>query len=542
VTDLIPGPPGKTFAPGQVAYLLEVYVDSEHKRSFEVPFVASVEFDEAPSVSIEHTFGEPWRDILAVRDATGAVTHGYRERQIRVSGSSGFEHRLGYRADGARLFAGGFDLFLEFRKFLEGYSADLATWKATVVDTPPPARFGEPKLIFRALREGESHAVEVTSLTPQLSGIGQLWSYSLALRAYGPAPARQEGWLEGLLGKIAGAVATATAFVDSLTAWVAYATEAEGAVTTTSQQLLEPIRAVGRLAQQITALAQGGRPIADLPKALVEETFRVADQGVLALEAFADTFSAGALDDETDAFRRSALAKLDEARMRSLEFLGMRRSGLSSSGAVPAGLDVGALGSPAAADTKAVGHVLGDGETVASLVTSTFGSLDRLAEVLALNGMADPFTLADGSPLRAGATVLVPAVDGVAPVANGLDLFGTDLLLSAEGDLVTTGDEPTDWLTIGGQASLDQAIRVRVLTERGDFGPFPGLGLIARIGDDDADFSAALLASDTRAQLERDRRVLQVGPVTVAEVDGGTVLQSVPYQPVAGAETTLTFA
>ena len=207
--DILPRPTGQTFAPGQVAYLLEVYAGEEYQRSFEIPLVTAIEIEESPSVAIEHTFGEPWRDLLAVRDVTGKVTNGYRERQFRLQGNSGYEHRLGYGADGSRLFAGGFDLFLEFRKFLEGYSADLAAWKASAVDTPPPARQGEPRLVFHALREGESHAVEVTSLTPQLSGIGQLWSYSLSLRAYGPAPERKKSWLESVLGTIAGAVDTA---------------------------------------------------------------------------------------------------------------------------------------------------------------------------------------------------------------------------------------------------------------------------------------------------------------------------------------------
>lgn len=537
--NLIPRPSGSTFAPGEVAYLLEVFEGDSKVSSVEVPLVASYSVEESPSVTIDHTFGQPWRDILAARDETGKIVQGYRERRLQLSGSSGHEHRLGYDEAGDRLFAGGFDLFMAFRRYLEGYSQRFASWKAANAEVPPNERSGEPRLIFRALREGEEYAVEVTSLTPSLAGIGQLWSYGLTLRAYGPPPPRKLSWLESLLGTVSGAIDTATKFVDAMGAWVAYSAEVTGAVTTTAQQIIEPIRAIGRLAEQVTALAQAGRPIADLPSQIVEAVFQVADQGVEACAQFAAAVTFGALDDETDAFRRDAAGKLNEARMVSLQFLGMRRSTLSA-GSSP-NLPPGLLGSTATTGApRVIGYTLGDGESVGSVLLGTYGNLDKLGDVLALNGMADPFTLADGSPVRTGAQFLIPApLDGVSPVADGVDLFGTDLLLSLDGDFVTAGDEPTDWLTVSGQASLDQGLRIRVLTSRGDFAPFPGFGLAVRVGDSDVAFATALLASDTREQIARDPRVLKVGPVSISEPDGDTVMQNVSYTPIAGPSTTL---
>jgi hypothetical protein len=78
-----------------------------------------------------------------------------------------------------------------------------------------------------------------------------------------------------------------------------------------------------------------------------------------------------------------------------------------------------------------------------------------------------------------------------------------------------------------------------VLTSRGDFAPFPGFGLAVRVGDSDVAFATALLASDTREQIARDPRVLKVGPVSILEPDGDTVMQSVSYTPIAGPSTTL---
>ena len=193
--NLIPKPSGSTFAPGEVAYLLEVFEGDAKVSSVEVPLVASYSVEESPSVTIDHTFGQPWRDILAARDETGKIVLGYRERRLQISGSSGHEHRLGYDEAGDRLFAGGFDLFMAFRRYLEGYSQRFASWKAANAEVPPNERSGEPRLVFRALREGEEYSVEVTSLTPSLAGIGQLWSYGLTLRAYGPPPPRKLSWL-----------------------------------------------------------------------------------------------------------------------------------------------------------------------------------------------------------------------------------------------------------------------------------------------------------------------------------------------------------
>lgn len=546
---ILPPPPSRAIVPGEVRYLLEQYVGDILVRSSEFPLVASIDVQEGPALDLQHTFGRPIRVYNPARDTRGKIVDGFRERRFSLTGTSGADHRLGYDALGARLFASGFDLMMALRGFLRNYAQDHAIWEDANDYLPLAARAPEPVLVFRALREGESYSCDVT-LAPGRRDLGSLWSYSADVRAWGPAPERQKSALESFFGAIVGAANTATAFIDELNAYVAYAAEVTDQTTAVVGTLAEPIRAVGRLGNQLGNLARAGQRLIDLPQTFVNATFDAARSGVQACADVAQTFTFGTIPDDVDAFRRDASNRLNAAQMRALEFLGARgvRSDTSSQGS---GAVAGQINqSPDTNSQFTTGRAtltsvqLGAFESVQAAVIRVFGSTDRLSEVLALNGMPDAWTFNNGAPATGGSVLLFPAglqgVPSVGVIVGADDLYGTDLALDLQdgsltfGDLVMPGTVPNDFALVSGTANYDRATTVRLTTELGDYGAFPALGFPIRIGQSNANVSRADLASRIADQMLRDPRTRRVGPVQVEllGVDGFTI--GIELFPVVG--------
>lgn len=544
----LPNVPGRLLIPGEVRYVLEVNVGGRVTRSSELPLAASIDVEEGPALTLSHTYGTPHRIYNAPLDTLGRPVSGFRERQFTISGTSGADFRLGYNGDGNRIFASGFDLFQGLRQFLENYARDHATWEQGNVYRPPAVREPEPVLVLRMLREGEVYACDVSRLRSQRSGVGSFWTYSAQVRAWGPAPALMDpGGLSSVFGTIVQAAKDAAAFVDSMTAYVAYATEVTDQVTYVGGTLLEPIRAVGRLGTQLGVVAQAGQRVTQLPMQLVNATFDAARAGVAACAAFAETFTFGAMTAEVDAFQRDAALELNEAQRTALAYLGgqgVKAATSPSYNASVAGQLNSVATSPTATTRAAITTaVVGAFDTAESLTQRLFGSVDRLPEVLALNGMTDPWTMNDGSPFTAGITILVPATDGVPStgvVVGPNDLYGTDLALDLVdgspdfGDLIAPGSEPDDFALVTGTANLDRMMAVRLGTSSGDYGVFPLLGIPLRPGQSDAAVSRADVASRVAEQLLRDPRIAKVTGVQVAVTNADQYTIGVDVVPVVG--------
>lgn len=552
---ILPPPPSRAIVPGEVRYLLEQYAGDILVRSSEFPLVMAIDVQEGPALDLQHTFGRPIRVYNPARDTRGKIVQGFRERRFSLSGTSGADHRLGYDELGSRLFASGFDLMMALRGFLENYAKDHAVWEDANDYLPPAARAPEPVLVFRALREGEAYSCDVT-LSPGRRDFGSLWSYSADVRAWGPAPERQKSFLESFFGSIVGAANTATAFIDEVTAYVAYAAEVTDQTTAVVGTLAEPIRALGRLGNQLGNLARAGQRLIDLPQTFVNAFFDAARSGVQAAADVAETFTFGTVPTDIDEFRRNASNQMNNAQMRALEFLGARgvRADTASqgSGAVAGGINQ----TPVSNTQLATGRgtltsvQLGAFESVQGAVIRVFGSLDRLGEVLELNGMPDAWTFNTGAPATGGSVLLFPAalqgVPSTGVIVGADDLYGTDFALDLEdgsltfGDLIMPGTAPDDFALVSGTANYDRATAVRLTTELGDYAAFPALGFPIRIGQSNANVSRADLASRIADQMLRDPRTRRVGPVQVEPLgaDGFTI--AIELFPVVGEGVQVT--
>lgn len=540
---LIPPPPGRAIIPGEVRYLLEVWAGPKLLRSTEFPLVSSFSVEqEGPALTLTHTFGKPHRTYNAVVGPNGVILDGFRERSITLVGSSGADHRLGYDDAGARLFASGFDVYQSLRKFLAGYAKEHAEWEAGNEWRPPKVRAPEPTLVFRALREDETYSCDV-ELSSSRRDVGTLWSYSAKLRCWGPPPAVLEpSGLGAFFGSIVGAANTATAFIDSMTAYVAYATEVTDQAGYVGGTLLGPIAAVGRLGNQIGGTARALQRINQLPQKFVAAVFDAANAGVQAVADLGQAVTFGAESAEVEAFRRKAAGELNEAQATALAFLGCRGIKVGAAQASAAGaMNSGNAGSDKSTLTSALTTAtVGAFDTVERVVQRLYGGLGLLADVLALNGMPDPWTLNTGAPLSPGAILIVPDVQGVqsSPLAGPDDLYGTDLALNLTdgdpnyGDLIAVNGD--DFLLYTGTANLDRALAVRLTTPLGDYAAFPGVGLGIKLGQSNATVSNAELASQTAAQLLRDPRIRRVGPIEVTVTDGDRYTLAIEVFPVVG--------
>lgn len=545
---LIPAPPGRAIIPGEVRYLLEVWHGASLKRSSEFPLVSGFDVQrEGPALSLTHTFGKPHRVYNAVTNEAGSIIDGFRERNITLTGSSGADHRLGYDAQGSRLSASGFDVYLELRKFLAGYAMEHAVWEAANEWRPANFRDPEPTLVFRALREDEQYSCDV-ELSSTRRDVGNLWSYSAQIRCWGPPPgALTLSGLSAFFGSVVGAAKTATEFVDSMTAYVAYATEVTDQTGYVGGTLLGPIAAVGRLGGQLGQLGKAGQRIIQLPQKFVAATFDAAGQGLQAVTDLGEAFTFGTMSAEIDAFRRSAAGELNEARATALAYLGARgvKAGTPAASAAGQINSGGAIGPNVAPRTGTLTTTtVGAFDSMDSILQRLFGGTDRLAEVLELNGMPDPWTLNTGAPLTTGAVLIVPAgsqgIQAVGALVGPDDLYGTDLGICLTdgadnyGDLLAPGTEPDDFALFTGTANLDRALAVRLTTPLGDYGAFPAVGLSIRLGQSNVSISRADVASRTGEQMLRDPRIKRVGPTEITVIDGDRYNIAIEVFPVVG--------
>lgn len=544
----LPSPPGRALIPGEVRYVLEIWAGSVLLRSSEFPMVSAISVREEPALTLTHTFGKPHRVYNAAVNALGKVVNGYRERLVTLTGNSGADFRLGYDDQGARTFASGFDLFMGLRGFLEGYSAEHASWEAANDYLPPERKAPEPTLVIRMLKEQEVYSCDV-ELQSSRQDVGNFWAYTAQVRCWGPPPPMLDpGGLSAFFGSVVAAAKTATAFVDSITAYVAYATEVTDQTTYVGGTLIEPIRAVGRLGTQLGQVAKAGQRLTQLPQRYVSAVFDASRQGVIACAEFAETFTFGTMTAEIDAFQRNASGELNDAEMKALAYLGARgiRAASTPSPSSSALGQVNATGSDSTGTvlSSLTSVVVGAFDTTESIVQRAFGSLEQLATVLALNGMPDPWTLNTGAPVTTGATLLLPAgtsgVPSVGATVGPSDLYGTDLALDltdesdSYGDLIAPGTDPDDFALFTGVQNFDRMIAVKLTTSLGDYSVFPLLGLSLKIGQSTATVSRADVASRTAEQLLRDPRVARVAEIAVSIVNGDRYILDVNVHPVIG--------
>jgi hypothetical protein len=159
------------------------------------------------------------------------------------------------------------------------------------------------------------------------------------------------------------------------------------------------------------------------------------------------------------------------------------------------------------------------GWTLADLAGQLLGDRSRWIEIALINGWHSPYVDADGAPIKAGTKVLVPAAAGKgAKTGPQSDRYGTDWKLR-DGDMVPSGDDPTDWQTVTGPENFAQGLTTRLKSVQDITPPFPELGRPDLVGRSNTTTRLALTTSHVRSQLLLDPRVDSIASLRI--VDGG---------------------
>lgn len=152
--------------------------------------------------------------------------------------------------------------------------------------------------------------------------------------------------------------------------------------------------------------------------------------------------------------------------------------------------------------TSAVEHVVGDGETMATIAAQFLGDARQWKYVALFNDLQPPFISAEGLPgtVRVGAKILIPTF-GIPPTAQAnpavlgardsdsadAHTLGRDLALVQvtrdQFDLqIDVSGGATDFQRVEGIPNLKQAIRTRLITEQGTDTLYKALGCARIVG------------------------------------------------------------
>lgn len=178
------------------------------------------------------------------------------------------------------------------------------------------------------------------------------------------------------------------------------------------------------------------------------------------------------------------------------------------------------------------------GDTLQSIAAREIGDASRWAELIAYNGLVPPFITDDSASARAGvllsgSLLRVPAPVPVITTTTDPDkVFEVDVALDGRGQMTV---ENGDFSVVSGRANLRQALKHRVITDRGELMFHPNYGSLIRrlIGSVNGPTAALLAAQFAKSAIQADQRIKQVTQAT-ADVVGDVINVSVEAQPVVG--------
>lgn len=478
-------------------YILELHRANERPLVFELPLVSDYTVTDGPESSLEWTLGE---EPIIERS-------GVREVPISLQGSSGHGRRLGSTATGGTTVADGDSLFREFRDFLALCAATMAADDAVVSvegangnDEPPVESTadasgktlpgfedgvlsadedqasrtiaGQPRVVFRALHEGDHWRVDLGKLEIRRAASANpfLSSWSLPMRGY---KREEEGPETQPFARAAAARRQVLRFFGTAEAGIERTRTYREDAGEFEALFLSPLEGVANVAKAAQRLATDpGLSLQDLPLDAIN---------ALASAATAALAAGFAIWESLPVTDREASTAAHVAAMG--EITAMRATADAAIGAV--WIRTSSLGSSAtttttttqrfALDGPVVRYQPGEGESLLDIAAKVLGSRGAWTQLAALNETSSPFFLGDGTPIGPGVTVLVP-VGGVSALStvDARELFGVDLLV-VEGDLVASNDLD-DVRTVAGDALYEQAIDLRLRSERGESRIFPRWG------------------------------------------------------------------
>lgn len=177
-------------------------------------------------------------------------------------------------------------------------------------------------------------------------------------------------------------------------------------------------------------------------------------------------------------------------------------------------------------------------QTLVDIAQTLYNDASRWVELKELNGWKDMYLNKDGFPAQAGDTIRIPLrntlltdINPFLEVKTSDDLIGRDLAMPLN-DLQFKGG---DLALVGGGENLDQIIRHRLLTVKGEVPGFESYGLANFIGDalNGQETPVDYLELIIRRELLGDPRIASISNVKVI-VDGDNVDFSCNITPVVG--------
>jgi hypothetical protein len=142
------------------------------------------------------------------------------------------------------------------------------------------------------------------------------------------------------------------------------------------------------------------------------------------------------------------------------------------------------------------------------------GNRGRWLEIVDANSFLDPYTKADGTPIKVGDLILIPDPDGIPAKFASTGFYGSDLKVK-DGDLVMRGTSGLQ--TVSGEDNLRQNLAHRLKTVRGTNRAFPSFGLDKFLNERQLSTLVAQVWSSVLAQVSADRRIGDVIKLVIEE-------------------------
>jgi len=487
-----------------VDYILEVYVGGSITTMITLPHTPTTYSQERPSATaITHTLGDVVREI-----SPNHLT------EISLTGMSGYSPRSGNTRDGGVSVLSGRQIMEEFDRFLDEYQSLASEYVDNVF------------MVFRALNENQAFRVEPMSWRWGEDASSNRFSYrwELTLEAYAHAPTSPRG---SILSPITEAIKTAQSVISATAGIIELANNALINTRSELETARDALRSAQRISNAITEISKNVdgvtsfftrdivatavdvaltyRRIWDETRELVDTPLNYASE-LLAYNALVTAGLVGADRDDLISARNKPQIERDE-----------RRAGVSDD-------------SPRLTRTI----IFRAGDTLQRIASRAYGDASRWREIAEYNHLRSMTHYQTGQPIRVGDVLEVPLVSSADDLglARRGDVFGRDIRLSTDGDLVLNDDVDV----IEGWQNLEQALRLRLLSEQGSATYAPEYGLPLAVGASLNSRVVAFCASHIDQQLRADPRVDDVSDIEI-EDDGDALAVRVSVTAVRSTAT-----
>ena len=492
-----------------VDYLLEVYRGGSIITMITLPNSPSTYSQERPSATaLTHTLGDVVREL-----SPNHLT------EISLSGMSGYTPRAGNTRSGGVSVLSGRRILEEFDKFLDEYQS-LAS-----------AHSDDIFMVYRALNEGQAFRVEPMEWRWSEDASTNRFSYrwELHLEAYAGAPADPRGSVFSPITE------TIKLMQDYISAGAGAISLADNALTNARSEfevVRSALRSLTRVSDTLSSIASNIDGITSFFTTDLPATY--AHLSASYLRAWDDLREL--VPEESDETYSGEL--LNYRALVTLGSSGGDISDLQSASSAPL-LEREENRAGVAGDAPRLSRtvLVRANDTLQRIALRAYGDASRWGEIADYNRMRNATHYADGRPLRVGDELSVPF--GASSVENDLglarrgDVYGRDLRISVDGDLVLDDD---DLSMIEGASNLEQGLRMRLLSEQGSATYYPEFGLPLVLGASLTARSVAYCASHVDQQLRADPRVDDVRDIIV-EDEGDALSVRVDVQPIRGGAT-----